>query len=294
MTLDILMPFYGDVGHFRVAVESVLAQDDGNWRLVVIDDRYPSSAHTDYLATVDDPRVEYVLNVRNLGVSGNFQRAVDLAVAEFCVIMGCDDVLLPDFVGRVRAVARQRPAADVIQPGVRVIDGSGRPSRPLADRVKEFLRPSRRFEAVLTGEDLAASLLRGAWTYFPSIAWRADTLRRHGFRPEFGVVLDLALLIEIAVDGGTLIADTETTFLYRRHAASVSSALAVDGRRFDEEGAFFAEAAARCDALGWRRAARIARRHVSSRLNALTRVPAALRRDRAGLWRILRYAVARG
>ena len=42
--LDVVMPFYGDPGLFRAAVESVLAQSDGDWRLVVIDDVYPDTA----------------------------------------------------------------------------------------------------------------------------------------------------------------------------------------------------------------------------------------------------------
>jgi hypothetical protein len=56
----------------------------------------------------------------------------------------------------------------------------------------------------------------------------------------------------------------------------VSSTRAHDGTRFAEERAFFAEAAARFDALGWPRAARAARWHLTSRLHALRTLPGLL------------------
>lgn len=293
MTIDIMMPFWGDVELLKVAVESVLEQSDPGWRLVVIDDRYPGDAHTRYLAGVGDPRVEVVVNDRNLGVAGNFQRSIELAQAEHAVIMGCDDVLLPDYIARMSQLIADHPTGSYYQPGVRVIDEHGRPSLPLADRVKAWYRPSSRAITTLEGEDLAVSLLRGNWTYFPSICWRTSELQRHGFRSDFEVVLDLALQFEISVSGGQLVVDTVDTFEYRRHRSSVSSVTAVDGRRFAEERQFFEEAAAECLRLGWRRASSVARRHVSSRLSAASRMPSALlARDGAGFRQLLRHLTA--
>ncbi len=292
--LDIMLPFYGDPGYLRLAVESVLGQDDPNWTLTVIDDRYPGTAHTEYLASLDDPRIRHLVNDENLGVSGNFQRAADLATSPFCVIFGGDDVMLPGYVGRMRSLIDAHPDADVIQPGVEVIDERGEVVTPLADRVKARYRPRGRAPHVLTGEELASSLLRGLWTYFPSIAWRTETLRRYGFTSRFEVALDAALFLDISLGGGVLVADDEVVFRYRRHRESVSSATAVDGTRFAEERAFFAEADRRCREHGWPRAARIARRHLSSRLNALSQLPRALaQRDGAGMRALLRHALAR-
>ena len=294
MTIDIMMPFWGDVSLLKIAVTSVLEQDDPAWRLVVIDDRYPGTEHTRFLAGIDDPRVVTVVNDVNLGVSGNFQRSIDLATADHMVIMGCDDVLRPNYVARMSALIADHPTAAYFQPGVRVIDDLGRPSLPLADRVKEWYRPSRSSVSLLAGEALAVSLLRGNWTYFPSICWRTDRLRALGFRSDFQVVLDLALQFDIAASGGSMAVDGVDSFEYRRHAGSVSSVTAVDGRRFEEERRFFREAAERSHALGWKRAERVARHHVSSRLSALTRIPSAIRLgEPAGVRELLAHAAAR-
>ncbi len=294
MTIDIMMPFWGDVSLLETAVQSVLAQTDPRWRLVVIDDRYPGDRHTRYLAGIDDPRLEVVVNEVNLGVARNFQRAVDLTRADHAVIMGCDDVLLPDYVERMRSLVAQHPDGSYFQPGVRVIDDAGQATLPLADRVKRWYRPSARSVVTLSGEDLAVSLLRGNWTYFPSICWSSEVLRRIGFRREFAVVLDLAMQFEIATSGGSLVVDPRETFEYRRHRQSVSSVKAVDGSRFEEERHFFAEAAARSRELGWDRAQRVARHHFSSRLNALTQLAAAaMARDGRGVNELIRHATAR-
>ncbi|MGV9794942.1 glycosyltransferase family 2 protein [Gordonia sp. NPDC003422] len=265
MPIDVMMPFYGDVAQFRQAVTSVLAQDNPDLVLTVVDDCYPDDAPREWLLGLDDPRVRYLRNETNLGVNGNFRRCVDLVEHEYFVVMGCDDVMLPGYLGSVRALAAGNPDAAVIAPGVEVIDDHDRPVRPLGDRIKGMLAPSH--TTVLRGESLATSLYHGNWTYFPSLLWRTDAVRAVGFRPGLEVVLDLALLVDLAATGASLAYDPTVVFRYRRHEASVSSVQAVDGRRFAEENRFFADEARRCVELGWNRAARAARLHATSRLH---------------------------
>ncbi|SKA93757.1 Glycosyltransferase, GT2 family [Agreia bicolorata] len=292
MTLDILMPFYGRVDQFRLAVESVRAQTDDDWRLVIVDDVYPDLSAGQWVRELDDPRITYLRNDHNLGVSGNFNRCVSLIENDFSVIMGCDDLMRPGYVARVANLRSRYPNVDIIQPGVSVVDEHGNPSEPLPDRVKTLLRPRGPKPQLLGGDDLATSLLRGNWCYFPSLCWRSDRLREFGFRENRRVVQDLTLILQIVLSGGTLLLDDETVFDYRRHAASVSSLGGVDGSKFAEERDVFYEAADRCEALGWHRAARVARRHIPSRLSALWSLPAALHwGDADGRRALLRHAL---
>ena len=225
-------------------------------------------------------------------MNGNFSKSVELVEADYFVLMGCDDLMERGYVASMRAAISAHPGASYLQPGVTVIGDDGSLASPLADRVKAWYRPHRSKPEVMSGQRLAVSLLRGNWTYFPSICWRTETVRRHGFDPAFDVVLDLALQLDIVLDGGVLVLLPERTFRYRRHERSVSSWTAQDGTRFDEERAFFADAKQRLRARGWRRAARVASAHVSSRLNAATRLPAALTsRDATGLRPLLRHVV---
>ncbi|MGO7983426.1 hypothetical protein ACC691_36870, partial [Rhizobium johnstonii] len=101
-----------------------------------------------------------------------------------------------------------------------------------------------------------------------------------------------ALQLDIITDGGTMLLDTQRTFFYRRHGDSVSSWTAADGTRFREEKELFREAEASMLRRGWKRAAAAAHHHVSSRLNAITRIPSAIAsRDSAGTRSLLAHSL---
>jgi GT2 family glycosyltransferase len=274
----------------------VLRQHDARWRLSVIDDGAADGLDGDlkpWLAGLGDDRVRYLPNPHRLGINRNFQRCADEATAELVVVLGADDRLLPDFVGRVRQVATEVPDAAFVHTGAAVIDEDGRPALPLADRVKRITTPAIRGHRVMGGEELATSLLHGNWMYFPSVAFRREVLQRHGFRPGYDIVLDLDLYLRILLAGGKAVLLSEPCVEYRRHGASLSSAQALDGSRFDEELAYFGEAAGLAAAAGWPRAVRAARWHWTSRLHSVAKVPALLAAgDRRTAAALLRTAAA--
>lgn len=276
--LEVCIPFWGEPALLFEAVESVRAQSDPDWRLTVVDDCYPDDAVATWFAALDDDRVRYLRNETNLGITDNYRRCLELATAEWMVFLGCDDVMLPAYVATVRAaIATADPDVDVVQPGVEVIDEHSVRVDPLVDRVKRTLfAPRLDGPLVLGGEDLAVSVLRGNWTYWPSLAFRTEALRRHDFLDGFPLVQDLALLVDLALGGSKMLVLPDVVFAYRRHSASASSATVDDGGRFAGERAYFAIAADRTASRGWTRARRAARVHAASRLYAASRLPQAL------------------
>lgn len=292
-TIDVMLPYYGDVELMKTAVRSVAAQDDPRWRLVVIDDAYPDAEPAAWFASLSDPRITYIRNETNLGARDNFTKALELAEADVFVMMGADDVMLPSYLRTVSAALRDHPEVSAVQPGVEVIDGSGRRVRTLPDAVKRLAGPKPRPALVLGGEQLATSLLHAGWHYFPSLAWRTESVRRYGFSPEYNVVQDLALLLDIAADGGSVAVLRDPVFQYRRHAQSDSSVRAVDGRRFIEERTFFQREAERFRSQGWAQAARAAELHWTSRLHALSVLLRTARHPRRDTTRLLGQHVLR-
>ena len=299
MTVDVLFPYYGDVAMMKQAVESVLGQTTSDWTLTVIDDGYPDDSIPGYFSdlTDQDPRVTYVRNDVNLGANGNYRKALTFVRHELAVVMGADDIMLSTFIETVVSAHKQFPSAQIIQPGVEVIDEHNHPSMGLIDRMKRLYAPrvhgpsGRR---LLSGEPLAISLMRGNWLYFPSICWKSDTLVATSFREGLNVVQDLALALDLIKAGGSLVVDKTICFQYRRHRESDSSWRALEGTRFIEERQFFIEMADEFDAIGWRRAARTARLHLSSRLNAATLLPKAWRtRQHKGVHNLREHVLAR-
>lgn len=292
MLIDLVVPYWGEPRYLRELVASVLAQTDPRWRLTVVDDAYPDPWAEEYLADLGDERIAYVRNAANRGITDVFQQCADLVRGEIAAFPGCDDLLLPDYVTVVLDAHERFGEADIIQPGVRVVDGQGRHVAPLADVVKQrLLRPGGREPRMLGGEPLATGLLHGDWLYWPSLAFRREALRRTRFRPGLPIVLDLALVLDLVCAGSRLLVDPRECFAYRRHATSASSTTAVDGVRFRGEREFFDLAARQMAALGWTRAARAARLHVTSRVHALTLLPSVLRHRDASAGVLLRHAL---
>ena len=299
MTVDVLLPYYGDVAMMKQAVESILGQTSPDWTLTVIDDGYPDESIPGYFGTLaaQDPRITYLRNEQNLGANGNYRKALTFVRHELAVVMGADDVMLKNYIETVVAAHQQFPSAQIIQPGVEVIDEHNQPVMGLIDRTKRLYAPrvngltGRR---LLLGEPLAVSLMRGNWLYFPSICWKADSLVATNFREGLNVVQDLALALDLIKAGGGLVVDSSVCFQYRRHRQSDSSWRALEGTRFIEEREFFAGMADEFEAIGWRRAARTARLHLSSRLNAATLLPKAWRtKQHQGIRNLRHHVLAR-
>ncbi len=272
-----MLPFYGRFDHFREAVTSVLNQSDPDWRLIIIDDVYPDPAPGEWAQALGDERIAYIRNTENLRPSRNYNKAIGLMEADFAVIMGCDDIMLPEYVARVRELTTSFPEASVIQPGVEVIDGEGAVYEPLADRIKARIRFDGYGARSFAGEELVTSLLRGNWTYFPSLVWNVKELKSRSFRTDLDVVQDLSMLLSIFFAGGSLVLDDTIVFQYRRHATSLSAKTGPDGSKFIQERTVFAEAAEEATKHGWSRARRAARTRFTSRANALSELPSALK-----------------
>jgi len=230
-TIDIMLPYYGDVALMQAAVRSIIAQTDPDWRLTVVDDGKEPGV-PEWFAALGDERVRYQRNEANLGATGNYQKCLSLVEHDYMVMMGTDDIMLPDYVAEIRRVVAGHPGIGIIQPGVEVIDGTGAVVRTLADQTKNRVyQPRFTGTVVMGGEDLAASLLRGCWFYFPSLCWRSDAIKEASFRTDLDIIQDLALVIDLVRRGEKMALTDKLTFQYRRHAASYSAAEAMAGKR---------------------------------------------------------------
>ena len=286
------MPFYGDPEHFRLAVESVRAQTDPEWTLTILDDCYPDLEPGEWVQNLNDARITYKRNAINLLPSGNYNQAIDLSSSEFIMLMGCDDLLMPNFVERSKKLISEAPLnVAIIQPGVKTIDEYGQLHIGLADRVKKFIGPwPTSGYSIVSGEEAHMGLLRGNWTYFPSILWRVSSIGSSRFRTDLNVVQDLSMILNLIESGKAILVDSEPSFCYRRHKQSFSGATGIDGSKFAQESILFKETQNRAIQRGWAKSAKAAKQHHLSRLNALAELPQALfTRNFKGIRNLLRH-----
>lgn len=274
-SIDIALPFYGDVGYLKLAVNSILAQSDRNWRLLVSDDGYPDPEVETWFKSLGDSRIQYSRNEINLGANGNFQKCLEMVKAEYFVVMGADDVMHPQFIQVMRSEINKNPNSKIFQPEVRIIDSNGNVIAPLSDQIKSKIRPK---PATYSGESACSRLMIGNWLYFPAVLWSTNEVKAIGFRKGLNVAQDLALAIDILMRGNELTVVDAVLLDYRRHPGGDSAVRALSGDRFIEERKFFSELAKEFNALKWNRAAKSARLHITSRLNAASLLPVSLRK----------------
>lgn len=294
MTLDIFIPYWGEPRFMKETVQSVLAQDVGDWKLTVVDDAYPTLEVADFMASITDQRVTYVRKDRNEGITANYRTCVSMATEPVMVLLGSDDRLKPGYVRDILAAHGRFPNAAIIQPGVELIDENGTIIDPLADRVKRAIQPRGHGYQILAGERIATSLLHGDWLYWPALAFRTEVISDVGFREGFPLIQDLAIVMDMIFRGEQLLLTPETTFQYRRHTNSASSSTLLNGTRFAGERDYFELAHQISTELGWSRAARAARLRLTSRTHAASLVPTAVvARDVPALTSLLRHALGK-
>lgn len=286
--LDIFIPYWGDPAMMRETVRSVLAQDTDAWRLTIVDDAYPTTEIADWIATLAHPRITFLRKDANEGITANYRTCVARASADLMMMLGCDDRLLPNYVRTILDAHARFPGAAIIQPGVEVIDETGKVVHTLVDAVKQrVVQPHGGGYQLLGGEALAANLMHGDWLYWPALTFRTDRIKAFEFREGFPIIQDLALVMDMVFAGDQLLVAPELAFQYRRHSASASSAKLVDGSRFAGERDYFALAASQAAGLGWRRAERAAKLRLTSRLHAGVLLPGAMMRRDAAAARVL-------
>ena len=262
--VDILLPFWGDVKLFELTVQSVLAQSNPNWHLFVFDDHYPSEEPAEYIRTISDDRISYYRHEKNIGITPNFNFALSKATAPYFLMLGCDDILLPNYI---ETVLTDIGDSDFYQPKVQVINEVGKIYKPLTDKVKSIisLKPG-----VYSGEKLATSLCNGNWLYFPSILWRTEIVKKYGFNNKYKIAEDLFLILQLILDGKTLKVGNIPAFQYRRFSQSLSSREKVRGGvRFNEEREVYKRYRILFKQKGWRRASYAASLRTTSRINEL-------------------------
>jgi len=126
-TVSVCIPAYNAGRFIGETIESVLAQSYRDFELIVVDDA--STDHTvGIVRRYTDPRLRLLRNERNLGLAGNWNRAVAEARGRYVKLLCQDDLLRPDCLAAQVAVLDDPANLDVSVVCSRrdIIDEAGR------------------------------------------------------------------------------------------------------------------------------------------------------------------------
>ncbi|WP_169738825.1 glycosyltransferase family 2 protein [Jiangella gansuensis] len=188
------MPLYNAERYLAQAFDGLLAQDFGDFEIVVSDNASTDGTWSlcqDYAAR--DPRIRLYRNTENLGAARNYNRTVELARAPLFKWVAYDDVCSPTLLSRcVAALDAAGPRVVLAYPRTLLIDDDGVEIGPYRDGLD--LRSSHAFRRVAT--------YARNWSLCNAVfgVIRTDVLRSTGMiRPYLSS--DVVLLAELAAIG---------------------------------------------------------------------------------------------
>lgn len=123
--ITVVLPVYGRSSLLRQALNSVYAQDDPNWRLLIADDGSDSQTAQYLQQQISDPRVQVIKRPHNLGLFGNLNASIREVKTPWQLILCSDDCLEPHAIGHLKTAIASQPEARLILSSYRTIDITG-------------------------------------------------------------------------------------------------------------------------------------------------------------------------
>jgi GT2 family glycosyltransferase len=116
--VTVIVPVYRDYDATRVCVESLLYElKTSGHRTILVDDATPDPRIARCLAKLTiNPRVEVIINARNLGFIGSVNRALDRIKQGDVILLNSDTIVPRGFIDRLTAAARSSPDIGTVTP----------------------------------------------------------------------------------------------------------------------------------------------------------------------------------
>ena len=213
--VSVILPVRNGGDLLAAAVQSILAQRDCAFELLVIDDG-SSDGTPAYLARLTDSRLR-VLRREGGGLVAALNAGITATKAPLIARMDADDIALPDRLARQAAVFAAEGDAAIVFSAVEMIDGAGRP----AGRIEAPAMSADERRAVLLDERDGPPIIH------PTVMFRRDVIEALGGYREVPVAEDHDLWLR-AVDRFAFRPIAEPLLRYRHHGGGVSRARAVE------------------------------------------------------------------
>lgn len=234
--ISICIPIYNsNFEYLKRAVKSVLSQTSSDWELTLVDgSTEPSTKIKEWANSLNNKKIQYLINTQDKSMSGNWNYAFDLASSELVTLLHDDDMLSPEYVKKMIVLSKENPNSSAYFCNVNTIDEQEQLTLTLADYIKRFIQPKGKF-IHLSGDKGLAHLLKGVFIFCPTMCYQKSKLTQQPFNKKWKMVTDLDFYINTIKTGGVLTGTSEKLYLYRRHSNNQTSKLTQSLIRFEEE-----------------------------------------------------------
>lgn len=215
-TISVVMPVYNGERFLREAIESILKQTYSDFEFIIINDG--STDKTDEIVrSYNDPRIVYIKNDKNLGLSKSFNTGIDAARGKYIARMDADDVCAPKRFERQLQFLERRPGVDIVGSNLRFIDEK---SRPLSN-----------FKRQADHIDIKFSSLFSTPMMHPTIMGKTSVFKTHHYNEALSNSEDYELWSRLLFKTDTHFANIhEPLLFYRTYPNSFTQTLNLDKR----------------------------------------------------------------
>ncbi|TNC12784.1 glycosyltransferase family 2 protein [Methylobacterium terricola] len=216
-SVDVIIPCYRYADFLAESVGSVLATEECDVRVLILDDASPD--HTPDVAEAlrrADSRVEYVRHATNHGHIATYNEGLAWARAECLLLLSADDFVTPGALSRAAHLLHERQDLTMAYgPFLSVEEGRPRPAMPSADRdAAHVVYDTRQFFAlnrVINPIHTSTAVVRTAVQH-----------RVGGYRPELTHSGDQEMWLRLALRGPVARIDRPQG-VWRQHGSNMSS-----------------------------------------------------------------------
>jgi len=192
--VSIGLPVYNGERYLADAIESILSQTYGHFELIICDNASTDSTEQicRRFASLDD-RVRYFCNAANLGVSRNFNLAVERSSGKYFRWAADDDRIAPEYLARCVEALEADSTLVLCHTQVKVIDENG-------EEVMNFNYPSGYGASLVPSARFGDALRQDRWGFEVFGLIRTDALRSTRLMDRY-VASDRVLRAELSLLG---------------------------------------------------------------------------------------------
>ncbi|OLY94157.1 glycosyltransferase family 2 protein [Cnuella takakiae] len=179
--VSVLIPTYNYARFLDEAIQSVLAQTYTDFELLIMDNCSTDNTEAVVRPYLQDPRVTYYKNEKNLGLVGNWNKCLDHARGEYIKFLCADDKFHPHLLEKFVAVMEAYPSVMLVTSY----------NTYFGDRNRERVRP---FTGLVNGQEARKHMISEGgknWIGEPSaVMFRSSGLAVGHFNPKLVALID--------------------------------------------------------------------------------------------------------
>ena len=221
--ISVVIPTFEPESFLTDAVRSVLAQDPGReeMQIAIVDDGSKQRRAADFVASVAPlGRIEIHENTENVGLAGNWNRAITIARGDFIHILHQDDVVQPGFYDRLVTGLASSAAIGMAFSRHAYVDEHGNVER---------ISHRERWQPGILSQWLDR-IAESQRIQCPAAIVKRETYERLGnFRSDLRYALDWEMWVRIAAHYGVWY-EPRVLASYRRHQSAETARLEAAGQ----------------------------------------------------------------